>query len=220
MVRGDKLILQQIIGNLLSNAIQYTEDGYVEVSFTSEQDCLVIEVRDTGLGIAEAEQKIIFNQFYRANKTRNLHDGLGLGLSIVQRLCGLIGCEITLISELGKGSQFRVKTPFSIFKNQNEMDVLEVRSKTSNAQRTLQGKQIVVIEDNPIIAEAYKQTLSNLGAYVELLSERESEIDVQLETLGHIDCILSDYRLRTTTGDVLIQKLRENYNEDIPAFLS
>ena len=219
MVRGDKLILQQIIGNLLSNAIQYTEDGYVEVSFTSEQDCLVIEVRDTGLGIAEAEQKIIFNQFYRANKTRNLHDGLGLGLSIVQRLCGLIGCEITLISELGKGSQFRVKTPFSIFKNQNEMDALEARSKTSNAQRTLQGKQIVVIEDNPIIAEAYKQTLSNLGAYVELLSERESEIDVQLETLGHIDCILSDYRLRTTTGDVLIQKLRENYNEDIPAII-
>jgi signal transduction histidine kinase/CheY-like chemotaxis protein len=219
MVRGDKLILQQIIGNLLSNAIQYTEDGCVEVSFTSEQDCLVIEVRDTGLGIAEAEQKIIFNQFYRANKTRNLHDGLGLGLSIVQRLCSLIGCEIILISELGKGSQFRVKTSFSIFKNQNEMDALESRSKTSNAQRTLQGKQIVVIEDNPIIAEAYKQTLSNLGAYVELLSEHESEIDVQLETLGHIDCILSDYRLRTTTGDVLIQKLRENYNEDIPAII-
>jgi CheY-like chemotaxis protein len=77
----------------------------------------------------------------------------------------------------------------------------------------------VVIEDNPIIVEAYRQTLSNMGAYVEVLSENEHDIDVQLETLGHIDCILSDYRLRTTTGDVLIQKLRESYNEDIPAII-
>jgi signal transduction histidine kinase len=219
MVRGDKLILQQIIGNLLSNAIQYTEVGQVEVCFTSEHDRLVVEVRDTGLGISEAEQKIVFNQFYRANKTRNLHDGLGLGLSIVQRLCNLIGCEIEVVSELGKGSQFCVKTPFLLFKRQEDMDNLGARSHAYNVQRTLQGKQVVVIEDNPIIAEAYKQTLSNLGVYVVVLSEHENEIDVQLQTLGSIDCILSDYRLRTTTGDVLIQKLRESYNEDIPAII-
>jgi signal transduction histidine kinase/CheY-like chemotaxis protein len=219
MVRGDRLILQQIIGNLLANAIQYTEQGCVEVAFTSEQGCLVIEVNDTGLGISEAEQKIIFNQFYRANQTRNLHDGLGLGLSIVLRLCNLIGGEIQLASELGKGSRFVVKTVFVTSAYPSEIDALEPRRALPSSYRSLHGKRILVIEDNPIIVEAYRQTLSNMGAYVEVLSENEHDIDVQLETLGHIDCILSDYRLRTTTGDVLIQKLRESYNEDIPAII-
>jgi signal transduction histidine kinase len=219
VVLGDRLILQQIIGNLLSNAIQYTEQGCVEVAFTSEQGRLVIEVNDTGLGISEAEQKIIFNQFYRANQTRNLHDGLGLGLSIVRRLCDLIGGEIQLASELGKGSRFVVKTVFVTSAHPSEIDALEPHRALSSSYRSLHGKRIVVIEDNPIIVEAYRQTLSNMGAYVEVLSENEQDIDVQLETLGHIDCILSDYRLRTTMGDVLIQKLRESYNEDIPAII-
>ena len=179
----------------------------------------MIEVNDTGLGISDAEQKIIFNQFYRANQTRNLHDGLGLGLSIVLRLCNLIGAQVQVTSELGKGSRFVVKTVFMTSVHSSEIDALEARRTFQSSTRSLHGKRIVVIEDNPIIVEAYKQTLSNIGAYVEVLSENEDDIEVQLETLGRIDCILSDYRLRTTTGDVLIQKLRESYNEGIPAII-
>ena len=219
VVRGDRLILQQIVGNLLSNAIQYTEVGQVEVEFKLNDHRLVIEVRDTGLGIAPSEQKIIFNQFYRTNKTRNLHDGLGLGLSIVQRLCNLMGCEVEVISELGKGSCFCVKTKFLSSTHQSEIEALESRPPSHSVHRSLHGRRIVVIEDNPVIVEAYRQTLLNMGAYVDVLSENENEIDAQLETMGHIDCILSDYRLRTTTGDVLIQKLRESYNTDIPAII-
>ncbi len=76
-----------------------------------------------------------------------------------------------------------------------------------------------MIEDNPIIVEAYKQTLSNKGAYVHVLSEFTHELDLQLATMDRIDCILSDYRLSQTTGDLLIQKLRDNYNEEIPAII-
>ena len=220
LVHGDKLMLQQIISNLVSNAIQYTEHGQVDVRFESEQDCLVIEVSDTGCGIAESEQQHIFNQFYRADNTRALHDGLGLGLSIVQRLCHLIGADIRVKSAQSHGSTFIVTTPFPISASAEEIYVgQQVTPKIQDPRRSLQGKYIAVIEDNPIIVEAYRQTLANKGAYVQILSEHPSELDAQLATIDRIDCILSDYRLSQTTGDVLIQKLRDNYNEEIPAII-
>ena len=219
LVRGDKLLLQQIIGNLVSNAIQYTESGQVNVRFESENGCLIIEVSDTGCGIAASEQQQIFNEFYRADKTRELHDGLGLGLSIVQRLCDLIGADVHVNSTQGQGAKFTVSTPFLILTNEEDVHAEQPAPKTQNSQRSLQGKYIAVIEDNPIIVEAYKQTLASKGAYVQVLSEHQSQLDDQLVTIDHIDCILSDYRLSQTTGDVLIQKLRDNYNEEIPAII-
>ena len=219
MVRGDKLLLQQIISNLVSNAIQYTERGQVEVRFESVNDCLTIDVRDTGCGIAPTEQEQIFNQFYRADKTRALHDGLGLGLSIVQRLCGLIGANIHVMSELGQGAQFVVSTPFPTSTSEQTIANAPATPKAQGLHRNLQGKYIAVIEDNPIIVEAYRQTLASKGAFVQVLSEYDSELEAQLETVDRIDCILSDYRLSQTTGDVVIQKLRDNYNEEIPAII-
>jgi signal transduction histidine kinase/ActR/RegA family two-component response regulator len=219
MVRGDKLILQQIISNLISNAIQYTEQGEIEVTFMSLNDCLTIEVRDTGCGISAVEQKDIFNQFYRADKTRALHDGLGLGLFIVQRLCTMIGADVQVASEEGRGATFTVSTAFPATGSEATISTAQVLPKFTNLHRNLQGKTIAVIEDNPIIVEAYRQTLASKGAYVQVLSENESELDAQLETIDHIDCILSDYRLSQTTGDVLIQKLRDSYNEEIPAII-
>ena len=219
MVRGDKLLLQQIITNLVSNAIQYTEHGEVNVRLVSEHDCLNIEVSDTGCGIAGSEQDHIFNQFYRTDNTRALHDGLGLGLSIVKRLCSLINADIRVISEPGKGATFIVTTPFPVSVNEDQINVTQPVRKIPDIHRSLQGKCIAVIEDNPIIVEAYKQTLANKGAYVHVLSEFTHELDLQLATMDRIDCILSDYRLSQTTGDLLIQKLRDNYNEEIPAII-
>jgi two-component system, sensor histidine kinase len=219
MIRGDMLLLQQIIGNLVSNAIQYTASGKVEIKFLSEDDCLVIEVSDTGCGIDESEHEKIFNQFYRADVTRAQHDGLGLGLSIVQRLCGLIGAEIRLASALGKGSKFVVATSFLISNDEDGLELHPPLTKKQSLLQSLQGKFIVVVEDNPVIVEAYRQTLADKGASVGVFSEDESAFDQQLETMGRIDCILSDYRLNQTTGDVLIQKLRDSYNEEIPAII-
>lgn len=218
-VFGDKLFLQQIVGNLISNAIQYTEAGSIEVKLVTHDGCLAIEVIDTGCGIEESEQQHIFGEFYRADRTRSLHDGLGLGLSIVQRLCSLIGADVRLNSKLGEGSQFVVVTPYVIAASDERIDVAEATLKPLHTHRILQGKYIGVIEDNPIIVDAYRQTLASEGAYVYVLSEFESELGVQLENIDHIDCILSDYRLSQSTGDVLIQQIRENYNEEIPAII-
>jgi len=218
-LRGDKLLLQQILNNLVSNAIQYTEHGQVDVRFRSENGVLVIEVSDTGCGIASAEQLNIFQQFYRADKTRTLHDGLGLGLSIVRRLCNLIGADVRLISEEGQGATFIVTTPFPTSSTEEDVYDAPIVQKANDSHRNLQGKCIAVIEDNPILVEAYRQTLSNRGAYVQVLSEDEHELNAQLESIDHIDCILSDFRLGQTTGNIMIQKLRDSYNEEIPAII-
>lgn len=218
-VCGDKLLLQQIVGNLISNAIQYTEAGTVDVKLITQNDCLVIEVIDSGCGVDESEQQHIFYEFYRADRTRSLHDGLGLGLSIVQRLCGLIGADVHLFSQSGQGSRFVVATPYLASTSDESTALTESPVKPQQSHRILQGKYIAVVEDNPIIVDAYKQTLANEGAYVHVLSESESELELQLESIDRIDCILSDYRLSQSTGDVLIQKIRENYNEEIPAII-
>lgn len=218
-VCGDKLLLQQIIGNLISNAIQYTETGSIEIKLITQNDCLVVEVIDTGCGVDDMEQQHIFGEFYRADRTRSLHDGLGLGLSIVQRLCGLIGADVYLFSKLGEGSKFVVTTPYLASSSDETLAISETSLKPLQTHRILQGKYIGVIEDNPIIIDAYRQTLASEGAFVYVLSESESELDAQLESINRIDCILSDYRLSQSTGDVLIQKIRENYNEEIPAII-
>jgi signal transduction histidine kinase/CheY-like chemotaxis protein len=219
MVRGDKLLLQQIMTNLIANAIQYTERGAVEVNFEVDQARLVLEVRDTGSGISTAEQQQIFNQFFRADKTRSLHDGLGLGLSIVKRLCDLIGAEIRVVSEEHVGSHFVVRTPFLASHNEADIHTLRTSSQPMNTLQSLQGRHIAVIEDNPLIVEAYRHTLVNKGAHVHVLSEHEDELDIQLATIDRIDCILCDYRLGQTTGDRLIEKVRENFNEEISAII-
>lgn len=219
VVRGDKLLLQQMIGNLISNAIQYTDSGAIEVRFESADDCLRVDIKDTGCGISASEQVDIFNEFYRAEKTRALHDGLGLGLSIVKRLCALMGAEITVFSQVGQGSRFIVQTSFSTSAQEQDIQTKKTVVKTQNTERTLQNKTIAVIEDNPIIVEAYRQVLASKGAYVEVLSEFDAELDIQLTTIDHLDCILSDFRLSQTTGDRLIQKLRENFNHEVPAII-
>lgn len=218
-VRGDKLLLQQILSNLILNAIQYTQEGAVDVQFSIDGDCLKVQVRDTGCGISAAEQHLIFNQFYRTDRSRSLHDGLGLGLAIVKRLCEMIGADIQVHSQEGQGAEFCVITPFIVSSREDDFSAQQTMPLARNAQRHLHGKCIAVIEDNPAIVEAYRQTLVHKGAHVVVLSEDERELEAQIETIDSIDCILSDYRLRQTTGDVLIQKLRDSYNSEIPAII-
>jgi signal transduction histidine kinase len=219
VVKGDRMLLQQIIGNLLANAIQYTEKGRVEVQFSTDDHMLSIQVKDTGCGIAVAEQGTIFDQFYRANQTRNMHDGLGLGLSIVKRLCDLLGASVTLVSKPGHGSVFGVKTHFATSDHLADLNAMPPAQPQPLSQHGLFGKHIALLEDNPVILEAYRQTLADKGAHVHVLSEDEAELSDQLGTLERIDCILSDFRLKNTTGDEVIQKLRESYNSDIPAII-
>jgi two-component system, NarL family, sensor histidine kinase BarA len=113
-VRQDPGKLRQILTNLLSNAIKFTpEGGRVVLRATADSDRVVFTVADTGVGIAQDEQERVFQKFRQSGRstlTRE-HEGTGLGLSIVRELCGLLGGEVTLKSEPGRGSTFTVRLP-------------------------------------------------------------------------------------------------------------
>jgi signal transduction histidine kinase len=113
-IRQDAGKLRQILTNLLSNAIKFTPDGgKVTLRTMADGDSVVFRVEDTGVGIPPDEQERVFEKFRQAGRstlTRE-HEGTGLGLSIVREICGLLGGEVTLTSELGRGSTFTVRVP-------------------------------------------------------------------------------------------------------------
>ncbi len=105
----DPLLIRRIVGNLLSNAIRYTEHGGVLLSTRLRGDHMWIEVRDTGIGIPHEHQDKVFGEFYKASAHSGTEDGFGLGLAIVQRLSTVLNHKITLISHPGRGSCLRVE---------------------------------------------------------------------------------------------------------------
>jgi anti-sigma regulatory factor (Ser/Thr protein kinase) len=116
MVWQDVSKLQQILSNLLSNAIKFTpEGGRVLVKAEAEPGHVIITVTDTGVGIAPEEQELVFEKFRQSgNPLTREHAGTGLGLSIVRELTKLLGGEMTLQSELGRGSTFRIRLPLRL----------------------------------------------------------------------------------------------------------
>ena len=112
-MRQDVVKFQQILSNLLSNAIKFTpEGGRVHLKAEAEAAHIVLTVSDTGVGIAPEEMHLIFEKFRQgANPLTREHAGTGLGLSIVRELSKLLGGDVTLQSELGRGSTFTVRLP-------------------------------------------------------------------------------------------------------------
>ncbi|HUR89178.1 MAG TPA: HAMP domain-containing sensor histidine kinase, partial [Ramlibacter sp.] len=107
-VLSDGILLRRIIGNLVSNAIKYTQRGGLLVAMRRRGGQLVLEVWDTGLGIAPVHQKEIFREFYKVPGHAGTEEGFGLGLYIVSRLSAILGHPIALASRPGRGTVFRL----------------------------------------------------------------------------------------------------------------
>jgi signal transduction histidine kinase len=222
LVNGDKVLLQQLLGNLISNSIQYTSNGSVLVEFTAQKECLHIEIKDTGCGIDPAALEKIFDEFFRVDSTRNMHDGLGLGLSIVKRLCKISNTELVITSKIGAGTICSLQTSYQTqalpeFNGAAKNNILE--NGATHQESLLGTKTIAIFEDDHTIFDAYKKALTQNGFSVLSLSENGQELSSQLASINQIDCILSDYRLETTTGDLIIQQLRDSFGVDIPAII-
>lgn len=110
VVYSDVALLERLLANLISNAIRYTEKGSILVSARRKKEYILIEVRDTGIGIPAEHQQAIFTEFYQVNNAaRESHKGLGLGLSIVDRLASALRTQVELKSWVGKGTRFAIK---------------------------------------------------------------------------------------------------------------
>ena len=111
VVRSDRRLLRRLVQNLVSNAIKYTPAGRVLIGCRRRGDTLRIDVYDTGVGIPESKRRDIFVEFHRLEQGARIARGLGLGLSIVERVARVLGCAIELESTAGGGSHFAVAVP-------------------------------------------------------------------------------------------------------------
>jgi len=213
-VRSDPILLERILLNLVSNAIRYTAVGGVVVGCRRRGDTVRVEVWDSGPGIPEDQRRNIFGEFYRL-AGRNTHGGLGLGLAIVDRLCGLLAHPIELTSAVGKGSRFSITVPLAIA----QATAVETHDAPPIAADVSSGKLVVVIDDDPLVLDGMGGLLRNWGCRV---VSAASPDDILAGLAGHDvpDLIISDYRLGDGhSGINAIDELRASFGAPIPAFL-
>lgn len=145
----DRAKLNKIMSNLLENALKYTDDGFIEMGYTINENSLIIYVKDTGIGISPKNHQLVFERFSQEDKEiSRKHGGLGLGLSISQENAHLLGGNITIASDKGKGSTFFVNLPYKPSKN--ETAIPADTSDISKSTATKGSCTILVAEDEEV----------------------------------------------------------------------
>jgi len=203
IVHSDPVLLETILRNLISNALRYTKQGSISL-FAKEHDGQIqISVSDTGIGIALQQQREIFNEFQQLkHASSGGTTGLGLGLSIVERLINILGHEIKVQSQVGQGSTFTL-----IVKKGNAL-ISEGEHISPKTEKDLSGLHILVIDDDLHVRESMQTILQSWQCRVTLASTTAQAHTLILEQHLQPDAIISDYRLsKTETGVQLLQDL-------------
>jgi signal transduction histidine kinase len=199
-VRTDARLLRRILQNLISNALRYTEAGGVRVVVRSRAQKILVEVHDTGPGIAREHRRLIFKEFSRLAGARRVN-GAGLGLAIVERAARMLQHELTLRSRLGKGSVFSITLP---------VGAPEVRGPAGadDVDGQLSGCKVLAIDNDPGSLSALAALLREWGCIVET-AEDEAGARAALGRLGNSpDLIVADYHLHDgNLGDELLARL-------------
>ena len=217
-IYSDPVLLEQILRNYISNAIRYTDSGSVTIDCKAEgSDWLTISVMDTGLGIPKNEQQAVFHEFHQVgNPERDRSKGLGLGLAIVERTARLLDHLISLDSEPGKGSVFRVRVQHSCQLDETKLSACEDARTSSPEQKSL----VVVIDDEASVLEGTETLLQLWGCEVIAATEIKELIDKIRQHDQVPDAIIADYRLRNEqTGIDAINEIHAELDHDIPALI-
>lgn len=214
VVFSDEVLLERILRNLVSNAVRYTESGRVVVGCRRGAR-LSIEVWDSGRGIPLDQQELIFQEFYQlGNPERDRSKGLGLGLAIVRRLADLLDTPLSLRSEPGRGSAFKLSV--ALASSQRNVGRQPVETSLSGASSRL----ILVVDDEVAIQEAMTSLLDSWGHQVVAAGSGDEMLKRVAGLTAPPDLIIADYRLRADeNGVAAIHRLRAEFNDEIPAIL-
>lgn len=213
IVIGDSGRLNQILVNLIGNALKFTEEGEVTVSVkkvdeTADYDSLRFSIKDTGTGIAEEKLTTIFERFTQAEEsTTRKFGGTGLGLNIVKQLVELHNAKINVKSKLGRGSEF------SFVINYKKADDTVIETETL-AEEHLGRLKILLCEDNVLNQKLAKSVIENFGFEVDIAENGQVGIDLLLK--NEYDLILMDLQMPVKDGYQTTQYIRNEMNLNIP----
>jgi two-component system CheB/CheR fusion protein len=222
MVESDPRLLEQMLRNLISNALKYTPPkGRILVGCRRRKGLLSIEIWDTGIGIAEKDQKAIFEEYHQVgNAARERSLGMGLGLSIVQRLGDLLHHDVRVFSRPGEGSVFAVEVPAPIRKPGVDIKAVD-HVPEDGAHHDLHRKgKLLVIEDDPEVRELLVILLEDAGHRVAVASDGAGALEFIGRGGLRPDIVLADYSLPNgITGVQTVLAIRDRLHHAIPAII-
>ncbi|MFP4019132.1 MAG: response regulator [Bacteroidales bacterium] len=212
---SDKTRLQQILFNLLNNAVKYTREGFVEFGYRMQDGKwgdLEFFVRDTGIGIEQDKQNVIFDRFRQSDesKTREF-GGAGLGLSISKGLADKLGGQMWVNSEYGNGSVFYFTIPF---KYKHEKDkIVTLQNNNFSMSYNWENIQILVVEDDMLSSKFLEAILEDTGASIVFTKDGNDALEEVKK--NKVDIVLMDIQLPGMSGNETTRQIKE-INMNIP----
>lgn len=215
VVKTDPALLEQMLRNLMANAIRYTESGGVMLACRRRQGRWRIEVRDSGIGIAADQHRRIFDEFYQiGNPERDRQKGLGLGLAIVSRLARLLGCPIDLASAPGRGTTIAVTVP------SGRLGAKRGVGETTTDIATFDGLRVLIIDDEHEVLMAMETIMQRWGCSTLVAESLVEAVTAMKERHWEPEIAISDYRLKGDADGIgALNWLREQYGDDLPGLL-
>jgi len=216
IVHTDPMLLKRIMQNLVENAFRYTQSGSVTITARSEDRRVFLSVIDTGIGIPEQKQNRIFEEFVQLNNPgRNRNKGLGLGLSIVHRICNLLNMPLSVESESGKGSEFTVSIELG-----DRSKVIQQDVRNSVFPSILDEMFVLVIDDEEDVLVAMQGLLEVWGCTVMVASSGKQAVQQLIEYDSCPDAVITDYRLKgNETGGDALKLISKHCQAKVPAII-
>ncbi len=215
VIKGDSVRIRQILANLMTNAIKFTEKGKVTVKAiilekTEKSIRIRLEVNDTGIGIAEESQRKLFNSFTQADgSTTRKYGGTGLGLAIVRQLVTMMRGRLGVESEEGKGACFWIEITFEI---PVDVELEKEQEAPQEVIELLEGK-VLLVEDNPVNQLVAKKMLEKVGLSFEVVNDGEKAIS-RLKLPHNFNLVLMDCQMPVMDGYEATQALRKHEEDN------
>ncbi|MGE0847644.1 MAG: NahK/ErcS family hybrid sensor histidine kinase/response regulator, partial [Flavobacteriaceae bacterium] len=215
-VRSDPRLLRRLLQNLVSNALKYTRRGRVVLGARRRGRTVSIEVHDTGPGIPVSKRKIIFKEFQRLDEGAAQVQGLGLGLSIVERIGQVLQHRVGIDSTIGRGSVFSVEVPRVAAAVPEQKAAADTRRRRDN----LEGVVVVCVDNETRILEGMESLLSAWGCRIVTATGLRAAVKALRERVLPPDIILMDYHLDGGGNGIdAVQELRWKFGKELPAIL-
>ncbi|HET8753320.1 MAG TPA: ATP-binding protein [Salinimicrobium sp.] len=206
---SDPFRIKQILANLLSNAFKFTENGIITVTANLESEkknyFLLVAVKDSGIGISEERKEKIFEEFSQENSTiEKRFGGSGLGLAISKRLTHLLKGSISLNSEVGKGSEFRIKVPVMLAPSLTE----ELPEKNDISSKQPEDFQILIVDDEESQLSLLSELMRSSGMRFQICQNGKEALEILKN--GKFDLVLTDIQMPVMNGIEFITEAKKN----------